>query len=109
MSTPASRAAGTGAGVRWRHHGSILLAVIAYGAVAAVADPMTWQVWVAVAGPVVVVIVVAFTRGWHRPHRPWPRPDLLRAGPAPLVAWILVLAAVATFQLGHFYAEPRSV
>lgn len=106
MTAPAAPDAGAGA--RWRHHAAVLLAVTAYGAVAAVADPMTWPVRIAVAAPVIVV-VVALARGRHQPHRPWPRPDLLRAGPAPLVVWTLLIVAVAAFNLGHFFAEPRSV
>lgn len=107
MTVPAARA--PDARGRWRHHVPILLAVTAYGAVAAVAEPMTWQVWVAVAVPVVVVVVVALGRGWHRPRRQWARIDIARAGWAPLVVWTLLLVGVAVFQLGHFFAEPRSV
>lgn len=83
--------------------------VTAYGAVAAVADSMTWPVRVAVAVPVVVMVAVALGRGWHRPRRRWGRIDIVRAGPAPVVVWILLLVAVAVFQLGHFFAEPRAV
>ena len=95
-----------------RRHLLVLISVMAYGAVAALAEPMTWPVHVAVAVPIVIVLVVALRRGWHRPLRtvsPGPRIAIAQAGPVPLIIWGLLLAAFATVQLGHFSAEPRSI
>lgn len=55
------------AGVGQRHL-LVLIVVLTYGAVAAIAEPMTWPVHVAVAIPVLVVLAVALRSGWHRHH-----------------------------------------
>jgi len=92
-----------------RHRVLALIGLAAYGAVAAVGDPMTWPVRVAVAAPVVAVLVLAVRRGWHRAHSPRTRSGIAVSGPVPIIVWMVLLAVVATIQLGHFFAEPRSI
>ncbi|WP_194860484.1 hypothetical protein [Dietzia sp. SYD-A1] len=87
----------------------VLVGLAVYGALAALGDPMTWPVRVAVAGGVLIVIVLAVRRGWHRPGSPGDRGDLSKAGPVPIIVWVVLLAVVAVIQLGHFFAEPRSI
>ena len=81
--------------------------ILAYSAVAALFEPMTWPTRIATALPILALLAGAVHRGWSRPRMPVARRRRLRPGAA--AVWVILIGAVIAVQLLNFVAEPREI
>jgi hypothetical protein len=98
---------------RWAPPAALLVAIVAYAAVATRFDPFTWPMRVAVGVASFAVVALAVQRGWlANPVRwDWVRSELPDAPRSHLLAglavWVVLLAVLTVFQLAVFTSNPR--